>query len=48
MDSLLRKSVKTMTVSEIETKLTASIAIFKYIDDKDLFQKVSSLFSLIF
>ncbi|CAH8547685.1 unnamed protein product [Schistosoma guineensis] len=39
MDSLLRKSVKTMTVSEIETKLTASIAIFKYIDDKDLFQK---------
>ncbi|XP_018651235.1 putative cullin-2 (cul-2) [Schistosoma mansoni] len=39
MDSLLRKSVKTMTISEIETKLTASIAIFKYIDDKDLFQK---------
>ncbi|CAH8529414.1 unnamed protein product [Heterobilharzia americana] len=39
MDSLLRKSVKTMSSSEVENKLTASIAIFKYIDDKDLFQK---------
>nr|CAH8846410.1 unnamed protein product [Trichobilharzia regenti] len=39
MDSLLRKSIKTMSSSDIENKLTASIAIFKYIDDKDLFQK---------
>ncbi|VDP98957.1 unnamed protein product [Trichobilharzia regenti] len=28
-----------MSSSDIENKLTASIAIFKYIDDKDLFQK---------
>lgn len=39
MDSLLRKSVKNLSISEAEAKLSASIIIFKYIDDKDLFQK---------
>lgn len=39
-DSLLRKS-KT-TESEIDTKLTNSITIFKYIEDKDVFQKFYS------
>uniref|UniRef100_A0A336LM86 Cullin-2 n=1 Tax=Culicoides sonorensis TaxID=179676 RepID=A0A336LM86_CULSO len=39
-DSLLKKS-KT-TEGEIETKLTASITIFKYVEDKDIFQKFYS------
>lgn len=39
-DSLLKKS-KT-TESEIDTKLTNSITIFKYIEDKDVFQKFYS------
>lgn len=36
-DSLLRKSKA--TDSEIETKLTQSIIIFRYIEDKDIYQK---------
>lgn len=44
MDSLLRKSTNSLSISEIEAKLTASIIIFKYIDDKDIFQKVSDMF----
>uniref|UniRef100_U5EWS4 Cullin-2 n=1 Tax=Corethrella appendiculata TaxID=1370023 RepID=U5EWS4_9DIPT len=39
-DSLLKKS-KT-TESEIESKLTKSITIFKYIEDKDVYQKFYS------
>ncbi|XP_055599572.1 cullin-2 [Uranotaenia lowii] len=39
-DSLLKKS-KT-TESEIDTKLTKSITIFKYIEDKDVYQKFYS------
>ncbi|CAL8069648.1 unnamed protein product [Calicophoron daubneyi] len=39
MDSLLRRSGKYPSESEVEAKLTASISIFKYIDDKDAFQK---------
>ncbi|XP_058455758.1 cullin-2 isoform X1 [Malaya genurostris] len=39
-DSLLKKS-KT-TEREIETKLTRSITIFKYIEDKDVYQKFYS------
>ncbi|CAF0895622.1 unnamed protein product [Adineta ricciae] len=38
-DSLLRKSSKTATDSEIEEKLLSSITIFKYLDDKDYFQR---------
>ncbi|GFY78728.1 cullin-2 [Trichonephila inaurata madagascariensis] len=38
-DSLLKKNAKTCTETEIEQKLTQSITIFKYIDDKDVFQK---------
>lgn len=39
-DSLLKKSKS--TESEIETKLTKSITIFKYIEDKDVYQKFYS------
>lgn len=39
-DSLLKKS-KT-TENEIETKLTKSITIFRYIEDKDVYQKFYS------
>lgn len=38
-DSLLKKNAKTCTETEVEQKLTQSITIFKYIDDKDVFQK---------
>lgn len=41
-DSLLKKSSKGISESEIDEKLTASITIFKYIDDKDMFQKFYS------
>jgi cullin 2 len=39
-DSLLKKSKS--TESEIELKLTKSITIFKYIEDKDVYQKFYS------
>jgi cullin 2 len=38
-DSLLKKSAKGISESEIDEKLAQSITIFKYIDDKDVFQK---------
>lgn len=39
-DTLLKKSKS--TEQEIETKLTKSITIFKYIEDKDIYQKFYS------
>lgn len=39
-DNLLKKSAKGMTENEVEDKLTSFITVFKYIDDKDIFQKV--------
>lgn len=39
-DSLLKKSKS--TESEIESKLSKSITIFKYIEDKDVYQKFYS------
>ncbi|CAL1289547.1 unnamed protein product [Larinioides sclopetarius] len=41
-DSLLKKNAKTCSENEVENKLTQSITIFKYIDDKDVFQKFYS------
>lgn len=38
-DSLLRKSSKEFTENEIDDKLLSCITIFKYLDDKDYFQK---------
>ena len=38
-DSLLRKSSKEFTENEIDDKLHSCITIFKYLDDKDYFQK---------
>ncbi|TPP66238.1 Cullin-2 [Fasciola gigantica] len=39
IDSLLRNSVKSVPQSEVETKLKSLITIFKYLDDKDMFQR---------
>jgi len=39
-DYLLRKSSKA-TETDTEEKLTYAIVIFRYIEDKDMFQKVS-------
>lgn len=41
-DSLLKKSTKHLTELEIDDKLNNVIVIFKYIDDKDVFQKFYS------
>ncbi|EZA48756.1 hypothetical protein DMN91_005219 [Ooceraea biroi] len=41
-DSLLKKSPKAASESEIEDKLKRSITVFKYVDDKDVFQKFYS------
>jgi len=41
-DALLKKSSKGISETEIEDKLAASITIFKYLDDKDVFQKFYS------
>lgn len=38
-DSLLKKSAKGISELETDDKLASSITIFKYIDDKDVFQK---------
>jgi len=38
-DNLLKKSSKGMCEAEIDHKLLLSITIFKYIDDKDVFQR---------
>lgn len=42
-DNLLKKSAKGMTENEVEDKLTSFITVFKYIDDKDIFQKVTRI-----
>lgn len=41
-DTLLKKSSKGVSETEVEEKLSESIIIFKYIDDKDIFQKFYS------
>lgn len=41
-DTLLKKSQKGISESQIEQKLDLSITVFKYIDDKDVFQKFYS------
>ena len=41
-DTLLKKSQKGMSESEIDDKLNSSITVFKYLDDKDVFQKFYS------
>ncbi|XP_017775515.1 PREDICTED: cullin-2 [Nicrophorus vespilloides] len=38
-DTLLKKSSKGISEAEVDEKLRKSITIFKYIDDKDVFQK---------
>jgi len=39
-DKLLKKSCKGMSEAEIDEKLFQSITIFKYIDEKDVFQNI--------
>lgn len=41
-DFLLKKSAKGMSEAEIDDRLAQSITVFKYIDDKDVFQKFYS------
>jgi len=41
-DSLLRKSAKSAEESDLENKLTAIMTVFKYVEDKDVFQKFYS------
>ena len=41
-DTLLKKSQKGISESEIDDKLNQSITVFKYLDDKDVFQKFYS------
>lgn len=41
-DTLLKKSSKGISETEVDEKLAESIIIFKYIDDKDIFQKFYS------
>ncbi|XP_074658807.1 cullin-2-like [Tubulanus polymorphus] len=38
-DTLLKKSAKGMSESEIDDKLNSSITVFKYLDDKDIYQR---------
>ena len=38
-DSLLKRGAKGLSEAEIDDKLSQSITVFKYIDDKDVFQK---------
>lgn len=38
-DTLLKKSTKGASDSEVDDKLAQCITVFKYIDDKDVFQK---------
>ncbi|OAD55361.1 Cullin-2 [Eufriesea mexicana] len=38
-DSLLKKSAKAASEGEVEEKLVHCITVFKYVDDKDVFQK---------
>lgn len=38
-DSLLKKSAKAASEGEVEEKLAQCITVFKYVDDKDVFQK---------
>ena len=41
-DALLKKSQKGISENEIDERLQASITVFKYLDDKDVFQKFYS------
>ncbi|CAL1292128.1 unnamed protein product, partial [Larinioides sclopetarius] len=41
-DFLLKKNAKACSENEVENKLSRAITIFKYIDDKDFFQKFYS------
>ena len=42
-DNLLKKSAKGMSETEVDDRLNNSITIFKYLDDKDIFNRVSSI-----
>lgn len=41
-DSCLRKSSKAGSESEVEAKLVRAVFVFRYVDDKDMFQKMYS------
>ena len=39
-DLLLKKSSKVVSESELDDRLARCITVFKYLDDKDVFQRV--------
>lgn len=41
-DTLLKKSTKGLSEGEVDDRLCNSIVIFKYVEDKDVFQKFYS------
>ena len=41
-DNLLKKSSKGSSETELDDKLASCITVFKYLDDKDVYQRVSS------
>jgi hypothetical protein len=42
-DALLRKGKNKTEVGDLDAKLRSIITVFKYLDDKDVFQKVLKL-----
>lgn len=46
-DALLRKGKTKTEVGDLDAKLRSIITIFKYLDDKDVFQKVSITFFVL-
>lgn len=44
---MLKKSTKGVGDVELDEKLSGSIIIFKYLDDKDVFQRVCATYELI-
>jgi hypothetical protein len=39
-DTLLKKTSKVVSESDLDEKLQQCITVFKYLDDKDIFQRV--------
>jgi len=42
-DDLLKKTAKGLSEMEMDEKLNQIMTLFQYLDDKDIFQKVSAM-----
>jgi len=42
-DALLRKTSRCLSEAELEEKFSEVIAVFSYLEDKDIFQRVTNL-----